>query len=246
MSQFATALKIGTTALVLDLIEQGKAPALELATPIETTRALSRDTSYRWLVPLRDGRTISAVDIQRLYLSAAREHADLGDEDTRWLLAEWEQVLDDLSTDVMLCRDRIDWVAKKFLLTTFQESEKLDWSDPWLQSIDLEYHNVSWEQGLFYELLREGQMRRLVSEEEVKEAIFHPPETTRAFFRGRAVARFNREISSIQWDEIGFSAAGATRTVGLPQPANDLRLEELNAAVREARTFEEMEKRIFG
>jgi proteasome accessory factor A len=194
MSQFATALKIGTTALVLDLIEQGKAPALELATPIETTRALSRDTSYRWLVPLRDGRTISAVDIQRLYLSAAREHADLGDEDTRWLLAEWEQVLDDLSTDVMLCRDRVDWVAKKFLLTTFQESEKLDWSDPWLQSIDLEYHNVSGEQGLFYELLREGQMRRLVSEEEVKEAIFHPPETTRAFFRGRAVARFNRRF----------------------------------------------------
>ena len=90
----------------------------------------------------------------------------------------------------------------------FQESEKLDWSDPWLQSIDLEYHNVTLDQGLYYELKREGQMRRLVSEEQIKQAIFQPPETTRAFFRGRAVAKFNREIESIQWDELTFRGNG--------------------------------------
>src|SRR5882757_3412873 len=98
MCQFATALKIGTTALVLDLVERGHAPKLELANPIETTKQLSRDQSLQWLIPLKDGRTISAIDIQRLYLAAARKHCD-EDEETTWLLAEWEAVLDDLATD---------------------------------------------------------------------------------------------------------------------------------------------------
>ena len=239
MSQFATALKVGTTALVLDLIEQGKAPQLEFADPIEATKAISRDRSCTWIVELRDGRKISAIDVQRLYLSAAREHC-VADEETVWLLREWEQVLDDLALDFWRCRDRLDWVAKKFLLTTFQESEGLDWADPWLQSIDLEYHNVSLENGLYYELMREGQMRRIVSEDEIRRAIFYPPETTRAYFRGRAVARFNREIETIQWDAIAFASNGIRRTVELPHPAYDAGLERVNAAIRGARTFAEM------
>ena len=112
----------------------------------------------------------------------------------------------------MLCVDRLDWVAKKFLLTTFRESEGLDWTDPWLQSIDLEYHNISLDQGLYYELVRTGQMRRFITEEDIKQAIFQPPETTRAFFRGRSVARFCKQIASIQWDEVVFIApAGRAR-----------------------------------
>ncbi|MEA3210722.1 MAG: Pup amidohydrolase [Chthoniobacter sp.] len=240
MSQFATALKIGTTGLVLELIERGHAPQLELANPIEATKSISRDPSYSWIVELRDGRKISAIEIQRLYLAAATEHCHK-DGDTAWVLHEWEQVLDDLALDYWKCRDRLDWVAKKFLLTTFQESEQVEWSDPWLQSIDLEYHNVSLDQGLFYELMREGQMRRIVSEEEIKQAIFQPPDTTRAFFRGRAVAKFNREIESIQWDEMTFRSNGAARTVTLAHPSHDAWLDRVNAAIREARTFQELD-----
>jgi proteasome accessory factor A len=245
MCQWATALKIGTTALVLDLIERGHAPRLELANPIETTKVLSRDQSLQWLIPLKDGRTISAIDVQRLYLAAARKHAE-ADEETTWLLAEWEAVLDDLAADYWRCRDRVDWVAKKFLLTTFRESEQLEWDDPWLQSIDLEYHNVSLEHGLYYELMREGQMRRIVSEDDVRRAIFQPPPTTRAFFRGRSVARFNRQIDSIQWDEIVFTEEGRKHIVELPHPAHDARLEQINAAIREARSFREMAQRLAG
>jgi proteasome accessory factor A len=239
MSQFSTALKIGTTALVLDLIERGKAPAIELADPIEATKAISRDETCAWIIELRDGRKIPAIDVQRLYLGAAREHCD-ADEETAWLLREWELVLDDLAADYWRCRDRLDWVAKKFLLTTFQESERLEWADPWLQSIDLEYHNVSLEDGLYYELMREGRMRRIVSEDDVRRAIFQPPETTRAYFRGRAVAKFNREIETIQWDEIAFSSNGSRRTVELAHPAHDALIERANAAIRGARTFAEM------
>ena len=121
-----------------------------------------------------------------------------------------------------------------------QEAEGLDWTDPWLQSIDLEYHNVSLEQGLYYELVRTDQMRRLVSEDEIRHAIFHPPETTRAFFRGRAVARFNQEITSIQWDEITFRSNGTTRCVALSHPSHDAELDRVNAAIRDARTYEEL------
>lgn len=244
MSQFATALKIGTTALVLELIEQGHAPQLDLANPIEATKSISRDETYDWIIELRDGRKISAIDVQRLYLAAAREHADRSDDDTSWLLHEWEQVLADLEADPLRCRDRLDWVAKRYLLTTFQEAEKLAWSDPWLQSIDLEYHNVSLENGLYYELVREGQIRRIVSEEEIKNAIFQPPSTTRAFFRGRAVAKYNREIASIQWDEMTFQHNGGLRSVSLAKPSHDPALERLNETIKEAKTFLEMIRRL--
>ena len=144
----------------------------------------------------------------------------------------------------MSCRDRLDWVAKKYLLTTFQEAEGLEWSDPWLQSIDLEYHNVSLEQGLYYELVRSGQMRRFVTEDEVRRAIFQPPDTTRAFFRGRAVARFNQQISSIQWDGLTFQRNGQEFSVDLPHPVHDARLAKLNDLIRENGGFHDFAQRV--
>src|SRR5215213_558805 len=89
MSQWATAMKIGTTALVLDLIERGLAPQLELADPIAATKQISRDPDYSWIIELKDGRKISALDVQRLYLAAAKQHCE-PDEDTIWTLREWE------------------------------------------------------------------------------------------------------------------------------------------------------------
>ncbi len=239
MSEVATALKIGTTSLVLELIEAGKAPALEFAQPIETTKAISRDQTYTWIIELKNGRKISAIEVQRMYLAAAQEHCDRSDEETVWLLREWESVLDDLEKDVSLCRDRVDWVAKKYLLETFRESENLEWTDPWLQSIDLEYHNVDLDDGLHYALMREKQMRRFVTEDEIKAAIFLPPETTRAYFRGRSVAKFNNEVSSIHWDEVVFNHASGSRRVSLNQAFNDKKLDQLNNLIRHSKSFPE-------
>ena len=236
MSEWATALKIGTTALVLDLIERGEAPRIEIAQPVEATKAISRDQDYHWTIELSDGHKISAIDVQRLYLKAAQKIGG-GDAETKWLLEEWETVLNDLQRDIALTHDRVDWVAKKFLLSEFRDEEKLSWSDPWLQAIDLEYHNIFPEQGLFYELVRQGSMRSTVTEEEIKDAIFAPPETTRAFFRGRSVARFNHAITSIQWDEIAFKSRAGSQLVRLPEPARDARLEELNTLVRQEMEF---------
>ena len=238
MSEWATALKVGTTALTLDLIERGKAPQLEIAQPVNATKSISRDQDYHWIIELSDGRKISAIDVQRLYLKAAEsEHG--GDSEISWLLREWENVLNDLERDVTTTADRVDWAAKKVMLSSFREEEKLSWSDPWLQAIDLEYHNIQPDQGLFFELQRQGSMRNLVSEKEIKDAIFSPPETTRAWFRGRSVARFNHAISSIQWDKIEFRNGAARRLVTLPEPAGDERLEALNDLVNAENEFGE-------
>lgn len=246
MSEIATALKIGTTSLVLELIETGNAPALEFAQPIETTKAISRDQTYSWIIELKDGRKISAIDVQRLYLAAATEHCDRSDGETAWLLREWESVLDDLERDVTLCRDRVDWVAKKFLLETLKENEGLEWTDPWLQSIDLEYHNVNVDDGLHYALSREGRMRRFISEDDIRAAIFSPPETTRAYFRGRSVAKFNAEVASIHWDEVVFNQVGGSRRVSLNQAFNDRKLDQLNELIRHSRSFPDFLRELNG
>ena len=240
MSEWATAMKIGTTALVLDLIERGHAPQLEIAQPIDANKSISRDQTYDWIIELKDGRKISAIEVQRIYLrAAAKAEADSGDEDRQWILREWENVLNDLERDVMTTRDRVDWAAKKFLLNALQEEEKLSWNDPWLQSVDLEYHNVDIERGLYYELARQGSMRRFVKEDEIKLSIFTPPETTRAFFRGRSVARFNDQIASIQWDELVFANGALSRRVTLPEASADARLDALNHAARNGKDFSE-------
>jgi proteasome accessory factor PafA2 len=239
MSEWATAMKIGTTALMLDLIESGDAPELEIAQPVDANKSISRDQTYDWIIELKDGRKISAIDVQRIYLRAASKVDNGEREDRQWILREWENVLNDLERDVMSTRDRIDWTAKKFLLDALQQDEKLSWSDPWLQSIDLEYHNLDLDQGLYYELVRKGLMRRVTNEEEIKAAIFNPPETTRAFFRGRAVARFNDEISSIQWDEIVFTSQANSFRVALPEAAMNARLDALNHAARNGKDFSE-------
>jgi proteasome accessory factor A len=239
MSEWATALKVGTTALVLDLIERGVAPQIEIAQPVDATKSISRDQTYDWIIELTDGRKISAIDVQRIYLAAARKSAQEPDVEAEWLLREWETVLNDLERDVLLCRDRVDWVAKKELLEALLREEELSWTDPWLQSIDLEYHNIVPDAGLYYELVRQGAMRQFVSEEEIKRAIFLPPGDTRAFFRGRSVARFNSRIKSIQWDEIVFADGPISQRVSLLHPNDNPRLAALNRAVGEAADYRE-------
>lgn len=236
MSEWATAMKIGTTALALDLIEKDRAPRIALADPIAAVKQISRDETWKWNVARAGGGRLSALEIQHEWLAAAKAHCEPC-ADTQWILAEWERVLADLAADPMSTRDRCDWAAKRFLLDTFRAAEGLAWSDPWLQSLDLEYHNVCRETGLYYELVRTGLVRRVVSEEAIHHALFHPPETTRAYFRGRAVAKFDAHISSLRWDEITFGKNADAFSISLPHPAGDA---ALNARISEAATVAEL------
>lgn len=238
MSEWATAMKIGTTALALELIEKGRAPRCELAGPIEASKLISRDPSWKWIVSTAAG-TVSAIDIQSEWLAAATTHCDR-DDDTTWILAEWESVLADLARDPLSTRNRCDWAAKRFLLEAFREAEGLGWDNPWLQSLDLAYHSVARGEGLYYELVHEGQMRRYVSEKEVRQALFQPPDGTRAFFRGRAVAKFHEQITSLGWDTISFGDAGREFAIHFPHPAFHPDLDAKNERIRDAKTPAEL------
>src|SRR6202045_709666 len=208
MSEFATAMKIGTMALVLELVERREAPQLEVAQPVDATKSISRDPTYDWIIELKDGRKISAIDIQRMYLEKAQKCCDRSDQEVSWLLEEWERILNDLEVDFMRCVDRIDWVAKKYLLNTFLESEKLEWTDPWLQSLDLEYHNIDPNKGLFFSVRpgkRIGECNNIVRPQE---AMVTPPANTRASGRALAVAYFQdrRQPYVINWDSIAHDS----------------------------------------
>ncbi len=204
MNDYATALKVGTTQLALELIEKNRQPAIALADPIHAIQSVSRDPVHRWIVSLENGKTIPAVDLQRLYLDAARKHLQLDTpERSRWVV-EWEKILDDLESDYWKCLDRVDWVAKKYLLQTMVENEGIAWADPWLQSLDLEYHSLDPGQGLYYALQRQGRTRSWTTPENVERAILEPPRSSRAYFRGRCVRKFGAEMSSVQWDEVEF------------------------------------------
>ena len=146
-----------------------------LARPTHTIKEISRDQTYQWRFKLANGKSISAIDLQREYLALAQKHLDPQSGDTDWVLTEWESTLNALEKDPMDLTDRLDWVAKKWLLETFIDEERLSWDDPWLQSLDLEYHNIDQEAGLYYELEASGLMRRLVTDQQIDNAIHNPP-----------------------------------------------------------------------
>ena len=205
MSPFANALKIGTTACILTLLEAGRLPNdLTLADAVQTTRAISRDPSHAWIVALENGKTIGALDIQWRLHALARHHLAGASEEIDWLLESWSYTLDALASKPTALIGGVDWISKRWLLETFMEAENLSWNDPWLQSLDLEYHNIDPARGLFFGLKpakRIGEWNHLVRR---KEAMLTPPADTRASGRSRAVEFFRREARPyvINWDSI--------------------------------------------
>ncbi|MDQ2730285.1 MAG: proteasome accessory factor PafA2 family protein, partial [Armatimonadota bacterium] len=158
MSEYATILKIGTTCLVLELIEEGVAPIIPMMDPLGALRSISRDPRLKWPVRLEKGSSMGAVDIQRAFLATAHEYLQGADEETDWIIGEWEKVLDALEKDPMSLADRLDWVAKKKLLQSYLDSEGGDWHDDVMFSLDMEYHNINPNEGLYYGLQGAGEI----------------------------------------------------------------------------------------
>src|SRR5439155_13053128 len=148
MSPFTTRMKVGTTALVLEaLVLDPKRTYPVLAGPLAALTAISRDPKFHWEVTLDGDQVSTALAVQRDYLSAVREVCDLCVPSKSALVSDWESVLNDLETDFMRCRNRLDWVAKLGLVQDFQKTQNLPDDDPWLQSLDLEYHRLDMSEG---------------------------------------------------------------------------------------------------
>lgn len=205
MCEYATVLKVGATRLVLDLIERGQAPAVALEDPVAAVKTISRDPSLKALVRLEDGRTMSALDLQRLYYEAAHQRLGSVGDETEWVLREWAQVLHLLDEDRSQLIGRLDWITKLWLLETFAEAEKVSWDDPWLTSLDLEYHNLDPARGLYFGLEAEGRTSRITTNEDIDLAMIAGPHDTRGGIRGLCIRRFPDHIKSVQWERISFN-----------------------------------------
>jgi proteasome accessory factor A len=204
MSEYTTALKVGTTALVLELLEERIVPDVKLLDPVQAIRDISRDLTYTWAVQLEDGSHTTAGEVQYRYLELAERYLRGKDPEGDWVLDEWRLVLDALQHDPTVLIDRIDWITKKWLLESFMEEEGLDWDDPWLQSLDLEYHNLNPEKGLYYDLRKRGVVRRLIPDDVVNRAILTPPSDTRARARSAVMRALAGQKARyvIDWDSI--------------------------------------------
>ena len=246
MSEYVTALKVGTTTLVVDLIERDVLPEVVLKDPISAMKDVSRDQSRQWLVEVDSGdrRLVPSVEIQRAYLDLAKEVMAGRDEETDWVLVRWEEVLDALESDPMNLVGMCDWVTKKWLLDCFCETEGLSWDDPeaftWMQSQDLEYHNVDRESGLYYILESQGKMLRVVDDQEIASAMSSPPVNTRAYFRGGCLEKFGDRVKSINWDRIVFSLNGKPQTVDLKGLIESKKAEECNSLLDRSDTLEQL------
>jgi proteasome accessory factor A len=206
LSEVAILLKVGTTSLVLKMIEDEYLPDLTMANAIASLHEVSRDLECRGLVRLADGRKLTAIQLQWEFLERAKKYVEQEDTsaDNEEVVERWEAVLTALEDDPMQLHRELDWVAKYRLLEAYRERDGLDWSDHKLRLIDLQYHDVRRDRGLYHRLAATGKVERLVGEEEIERAVMEPPENTRAYFRGRCISRFPDAIAAASWDSMIF------------------------------------------
>ena len=207
MAELSTYLKVGTTSLVLKMIEDDFiTDDFSLAEPVRSMRTVSHDPTCRAVIELAEGRSITAIDLQWEYLRLAKKYAQDNDSSSvdEDVLLQWESVLEGLEADPMSLATKLDWVAKLHLLEAYRDRDDLPWDHSKLKMIDLQYHDVRRDKGLYYKLVSSGKIDRLVTDDEIDYAVDHPPEDTRAYFRGECLRRFSPKIVAASWDALIF------------------------------------------
>ncbi|MGH2711584.1 MAG: Pup--protein ligase [Actinomycetota bacterium] len=236
MSEFTTYLKVGITDIVLRMVEENTVMRdLTLENPIRAIREISHDITCRKKVRLANGREMSALDIQEQYLERALRFVDHKGitGDAQVLLTEWEGTLKALRAgELDGLRSKIDWVSKYFLIRAYRQKHGYPLSHPKVALMDLAYHDVNRERGLYYLLERKGKMDRIVTERTVQKAMHDPPQTTRAKLRGEFIrqAKQRRRDYTVDWVHLKLNDQ-AQRTVLCKDPfrSKDERVEQLIA-----------------
>ena len=239
LCEVAFFLKLGTTSIVLKMIEDAFLPDFSLVNPVAAIHDVSRDVSLTVQVALTDGRKMTALQLQWEYLELARKYVDREDDtpENREVVERWEAVLHGLESDPRTLSAQLDWVAKLRLLEGYRERDGLAWSDAKLRAIDLQYHDVRRDRGLYHRLAHSGKVERLTTDEEVERAIMEPPEDTRAFFRGRCISKYPDAIAAASWDSLILDTGrDALQRIPMREPLRGTRahVEELLDACEDA------------
>ncbi len=242
MSETTTLLKVGSTDLVLRMLEAGLPMRdLTLENPIRSIRDISQDPTGRRLVRLATGRSISGLDMQREYLdrvtSFARTHGLLADPTSvhARVVDLWTRVLDAIEADRLQdVATEIDWVIKRTLIERYMAKHGLDMTDARVSQLDLAYHDISRKRGLFYLMSQKGLLDRVTSDIDVFAAKSIPPQTTRAKLRGDFIKRAQekRRDFTVDWVHLKLNDQ-AQRTVLCKDPFKsvDERVERLIASM---------------
>jgi proteasome accessory factor A len=236
MSEFTTLLKIGVTDLLVRMVEENTVMRdLTLENPIRAIREISHDLTCKRRVRLATGRELSAIDIQNEYYERAARFAERRDPDptTRLVVEEWGHALEALKEGAL---DRlvakVDWVAKLDLLERYRARHGIALSHPRIALMDLAYHDVNRNRGLYYLLERRGRMQKVIPEKQIQRAMREPPQTTRARLRGEFIrqAKQRRRDYTVDWVHLKLNDQ-AQRTVLCKDPFKsvDERVEQLIA-----------------
>ncbi len=223
MSEYATYLKLGTTALVLKMIEDKYIDTpLKLRHPVAAMRQVSRDLTCSLPLQMDNGKHLSAVDVQYKFLEYARRYVaeQPYNQEHDDMLEKWEYVLTQLADDPMQLDRELDWVTKSYILSNYREKHQCEWNSPRLAMIDLQYHDIRPEKNLYYLLQRQDQVEQLISEEEILHGLTNPPRDTRAYFRGQCLKQYRSRIFGVSWGAISFDMGNASvKRVIMPEPA---------------------------
>jgi proteasome accessory factor A len=222
MSEYATFVKVGTMVALLQMIEKDVVfRDLTLENPIRAIREIAHDPTCRRKIRLMNGRELSALDIQWEYLDRAMRFARSPGFPVQVKAAvdRWESLLTGLEKDPMTLDREVDWVAKYRLLERYQTRRNLQLSDPRLAMMDLSYHDVNRERGLFYMMQDKGLMERVVGDENIANAVRRPPQTTRARLRGEFIkaAKAKKRDFTVDWVHLKLNDQ-AQRTVMCKDP----------------------------
>ncbi|MGH9073369.1 MAG: Pup--protein ligase [Acidimicrobiales bacterium] len=234
MSEYATFLKVGATSILLRMLEDPSAVLrdMTLENPIRAIREISHDVTCRRRVRLANGRELSALEIQSEYLNRAlRYHRQRGLSPLEErALDMWQHCLEGLEKDPMTLDRECDWIIKYQLIDRYRQRHDIPLSHPRVSLVDLQYHDVSRQRGLFYRLQARGMVERTTTDEAIELAVDNPPATTRARLRGEFIrrAKERRRDFTVDWVHLKLNDQ-AQRTVLLKDPfkPHDDRVEKL-------------------
>ena len=239
MSELTTYLKVGATAVVLSMVEEGfTVKGMELEDPVKAIRDISRDPTLKKRVRLDDGRELTALEIQFTYWERAQAYLTaLGpdaDETTRDLIDYWGYVLQALATEPMKLCQQVDWVIKRNMMESYIARKECGWDDPRIGLMDLQYHDVKRNRGLYYLLERQDLVERLTSDDEIHRAMTVPPQTTRAKVRGDFIkfAKEKNRSYTVDWTYLKLNGYWEETILCMdPFSHSNKRVEELIAGV---------------
>ena len=206
MSQKMTYLKMGTTAIVLSMIEAGFLQLdFELYDAVTSMHLVSHDYKFETKQRLRDGSEMSALEIQRHYQQSAAQflvETNETDEMAHDVVSQWGRILTALEVNPMSLINEVDWITKLSVLNGYRNRDQLLWNDSRLAAIDIQFADLRPDKGLARVLQQKGKMDLMFTEEQVAMAVANPPSDTRAYFRGTCVAKFVDQVAAVSWDSV--------------------------------------------